>query len=170
MAARRSVGVVVGAAVGAAVAASMVAGCGGDRSRYEAGVSDYDPVYCYRTLGGVSCFDTPRHRDARRLVNYYGPAPGRFDRPPAPPAPRLDPPPAVNYAVMDAVPVPRPAPQGPLDDRPWLLGGIGPVPVGSGPVGPVPVGSGRGATAGAPRPLAAPPVFGTGPGDRAPVE
>jgi hypothetical protein len=106
----------------------LVAGCGGYESRYEAGVHDYEPVYCYRNLGDISCYDTPEHRDERQLVNYYGPAPGRYDRPEPPPKPRLDPPPVANYYVRDAEPIPRPAPHGPLDDRPWLGSDFQPTP------------------------------------------
>ena len=108
--------------------AIAVAGCSSYDSAYEEGVSDYEPVYCYRSIGGVSCFDTPHHRDERRMVNYYGRSPGKHDRPEPPPKPRLDPPPASNYYVRDAEPVPRPAPHGPLDDRPWLATGFEPTP------------------------------------------
>ena len=106
----------------------LVAGCGSYDSPYEQGVYDYDPVYCYRNIGGVSCFDTPHHRDERRLVNYYGPSPDGYDRPEPPPKPRLDPPPVANYYVRDPAPIPRPAPHGALDDRPWLSFGFEPTP------------------------------------------
>jgi len=92
-------------------AAAVLAGCG-YVSDYEAAVYDEEPVYCYQSLAGVSCFDTPHHRDQRRIVNYYGPAPERYEAP--------DPPPMVNYFVRDAEPVPRPRPHGNIDDRPWL--------------------------------------------------
>ena len=90
-------------------------------SKYEEGVYDYEPVYCYQSIGAVQCFDAPRFRDEKRLVNYYGPAPERYDRPDPPPEPNLAPPPAVNFYVRDAEPVPRPSPTaaGP-DDLPWL--------------------------------------------------
>lgn len=103
----------------AIAAAALVAGCG-YVSAYEEAVYDREPVYCYRTLGGVSCFDEPVHRDERRLVNYFGPAPERYERPEPPPPARLDAPPPVPYFVRDAEPVPRAAPLGPLADRPWL--------------------------------------------------
>lgn len=111
-----------------AVLTILVAGCSSYDSRYEEGVSDYEPVYCYRNIGGIACFDTPSHRDERQLVNYYGPSPGRYDRPEPPPEPRLDPPPAHNYYVRDPEPIPRPAPHGALDDRPWLSFGFEPTP------------------------------------------
>ncbi len=91
-------------------------------SEYEKGVYDFEPIYCYRYLGGVQCHDTPNHRDERRLVNYYGPAPVRYDRPDPPPDPELYPPSPVNYFVKDPEPIPRPAPRAPFGDRPWLKG------------------------------------------------
>lgn len=111
-------------------ATALLAGCG-SLSDYEAAVQEEEPVYCYRSLGGVSCFEAPHHRDQRRLVNYYGPAPERYEAPePAAPA-RLEPPPAVGYYVRDAEPVPRPRPRGDTGDRPWLS------PAAAAPAGPV---------------------------------
>ena len=93
-------------------------------SKYEEGVYDYEPVYCYQSIGAVQCFDAPRFRDEKRLVNYYGPAPERYDRPDPAPEPNLMAPPAVNYFVRDPEPVPRPSPTaaGP-EDLPWLNAG-----------------------------------------------
>jgi hypothetical protein len=31
-----------------------------------------EPVYCYRTLAKVDCYDTPRPEYGNRLVNYFG--------------------------------------------------------------------------------------------------
>lgn len=90
-------------------------------SKYEQAVYDYEPVYCYQSLGAVQCFDTPRVRDEMRLVNYYGPAPERYDRPDPAPEPNLMAPPAVNFFVLDPEPIPSPSPNaaGPRD-LPWL--------------------------------------------------
>ena len=90
-------------------------------SEYEKGVYDYEPVYCYQSIGAIQCFDAPRFRDEKRLVNYYGPAPERYDRPDPPPEPNLAPPPGVNYYVRDPEPIPRPSPTaaGP-EELPWL--------------------------------------------------
>ena len=90
-------------------------------SKYEEGVYDYEPVYCYQSIGAVQCFDAPRFRDEKRLVNYYGPAPERYDRPDSAPEPDLAPPPAVNFYVRDPEPIPEPSPTsaGP-EDLPWL--------------------------------------------------
>ena len=90
-------------------------------SKYEAAVYDYEPVYCYQSLGAVQCFDTPRVRDEKRLVNYYGPAPERYDRPDPAPEPELMAPPAINFFVRDPEPIPSPSPNaaGP-QDLPWL--------------------------------------------------
>ena len=60
------------------------AACTSFESEYEKGVYDYEPLYCYQTLGGVDCHRKPHARDAARLVNYYGPAPGKY-KPPKPP-------------------------------------------------------------------------------------
>ena len=61
--------------------AALLAACG-YVSEYEKGVYDYEPVYCYQSLAGIQCFEEPNHRDEKRLVNYYGPAPSRRRRPP----------------------------------------------------------------------------------------
>ena len=93
-------------------------------SEYEEGVYDYESVYCYQSIGAIQCFDAPRFRDEKRLVNYYGPAPERYDRLNPPPEPDLAPPPGVNFFVRDPEPVPRPSPTaaGP-QDLPWLNAG-----------------------------------------------
>ena len=46
------------------------------------------PLNCYKSIGGVECFREPYHRDQRRLVNYFGPHPSRFEKP-EPPEPAL---------------------------------------------------------------------------------
>ncbi|WP_417789293.1 hypothetical protein [Terasakiella pusilla] len=53
---------------------------------YEEAVYDQDPRYCYRQLGGIECFSEPVHRDAARLVSYYGRHPSRVNTP-SPPNP-----------------------------------------------------------------------------------
>ncbi|MDP6788280.1 MAG: hypothetical protein QF830_04655 [Rhodospirillales bacterium] len=101
------------------VPAALLAACG-YVSEYEKGVHDYEPVYCYQSLAGIQCFDKPNHRDEKRLVNYYGPAPSRFDRP-EPPAPAtLHAPPAVDFYVRDREPVPAPAAPRQTTRLPWL--------------------------------------------------
>ena len=105
----------------AIVALTAFLGACGYVSKYEQAVYDYEPVYCYQSLGAVQCFDVPRVRDEMRLVNYYGPAPERYDRPDPAPEPDLVAPPAVNFFVLDPEPIPRPSPTsaGP-EDLPWL--------------------------------------------------
>ncbi|NQV98699.1 MAG: hypothetical protein HQ483_03285 [Rhodospirillales bacterium] len=90
------------------------------KSAYEAAVEDLEPRYCYQSLAGVTCYETPYHRDEKRLVNYFGPAPKRYDKPAVPPKPVYDAPEAVNYWVKDPEPIPTPAATGDLADRPWL--------------------------------------------------
>ena len=51
------------------------------KSAYEAAVEDMEPVYCYKSLAGVQCYQEPSFRDERRMVNYFGPAPRRFGPP-----------------------------------------------------------------------------------------
>ena len=92
---------------------ALVGACG-YVSEYEKAVYDLEPVYCYQSIGqsvsGVECYKTPKHRDERRLVNYYGPHPSRYDRPEPPPPPTLSAPPAVDFFVRDPEPIPEPAP------------------------------------------------------------
>lgn len=91
-----------------------------DKSAYEAAVEDMEPRYCYKSIGGISCYAKPYHRDERRLVNYYGPAPKRYDRPEAAPAPSRSAPEPVGFWVKDPEPVPTIAIRGDISDRPWL--------------------------------------------------
>ena len=82
---------------------------------YEASVRSEEPLYCYRALGdqtGVQCYGTPYHRDERRIVNYYGAAPQRYEPPPPPPAQKLVAPQPSAYWVKDPEPVPRANPPG----------------------------------------------------------
>ena len=87
---------------------------------YERQVYDQEPVYCYKSLAGTTCYHEPKHADERRLVNYFGPHPSRYEKPEAAPAPTYKAPEMVNYWVKDPEPVPRPMPTGDLSDRPWL--------------------------------------------------
>ncbi len=92
------------------------------KSAYEAAVEDREPVYCYQSLAGVVCHEKPNFRDERRIVNYFGPAPKRYERPAQPPAQKLFAPEPVNYWAKDPEPLPRAQPQGDLADRPWIPG------------------------------------------------
>jgi len=99
--------------------AALVGACG-YVSEYEKAVYDWEPTYCYKSIGGVACYKEPYHRDEKRLVNYFGPDPSRYDRPePAEPTP-FEPPEMVNYWVKDPEPIPRPAPSGGVASLPWL--------------------------------------------------
>lgn len=102
------------------MAFTALLGACGYVDKYEEAVSGMEPTYCYKSIGGVECYREPFHRDARRLVNYFGPHPSRYDKPEPPePAPHA-PPPMVNYWVKDAVPIPRPSPTGKASNLPWL--------------------------------------------------
>jgi len=101
---------------GAAIALSACA----EKSAYESAVENLEPRYCYQSIGGVTCYQKPFVRDERRLVNYYGPAPQRYDRPVPAPGPVTGPPESVAYWVKDPEPVPTVPPRGDLADRPWL--------------------------------------------------
>ena len=48
------------------------------KSAYEAAVEDEEPRYFYKSLAGLTCYEKPNHRDEKRLVNYFGPAPMRY--------------------------------------------------------------------------------------------
>ena len=100
----------------------LVLGACAQKSAYEAAVEDREPVYCYKSLAGVQCYEKPNFRDERRLVNYFGPAPKRYDRPAPSPVPELAAPKAITHWVKDPEPVPQPAPRGDLADRPWFGG------------------------------------------------
>ncbi len=94
--------------------AVLLGGCSLSALFEEEAAVQPDPVYCYQSLGrstgSVTCYQTPVHRDQRRLVNFYGPHPETYPRP-APPAPaRLSPPPSVDFYVRDPEPVPPEAP------------------------------------------------------------
>ena len=103
-------------------AATLVAGLSacGAVDKYESQVSDWEPVYCYQSLAAVQCYRQPKYSDQLRLVNYYGPHPGRYDAPPPLPEPNFKAPEMINYWVKDAEPIPRPMAKGDLADRPWL--------------------------------------------------
>jgi hypothetical protein len=106
-------------AVIALVAGTLLGACG-YVSEYEKGVYDYEATYCYKSLAAVHCFDEPYHRDEKRLVNYYGPAPSRYETPEAPLPVTLAAPPAIDYFVRDPEPIPEPAPRRPKLPLPWL--------------------------------------------------
>lgn len=92
----------LGTVIGGLVALSAC----GYVDKYEEAVYDEEPRYCYRQLGSIQCFSEPVHRDAARLVNYYGPHPSRYDTP-SPPD-RLEPaaPRPVAFYVRDEEPIP----------------------------------------------------------------
>jgi hypothetical protein len=94
-------------ALPAHVAILCLAGCTSFESEYEKGVYDYEPLYCYQTLGGVDCHRQPHRRDAARLVNYYGPAPGKYKSPKPPKDSALRAPP--KAAATDHDPEPKAA-------------------------------------------------------------
>ena len=101
-------------------ASALLAACGYE-SKYEEMVYDYEPVYCYQSIGAVQCHQTPKHRDQARLVNYYGPAPGRYDKPAPPRRTKPMPPPEIDYFVKDPEPVPQPTPaKARAEALPWL--------------------------------------------------
>ena len=87
-----------------------VLGACGYVSEYEKAVYDWEPTYCFKSIGKVVCYKEPYHRDEKRLVNYFGPDPSRYDKPEPPERAPHAPPQMVNYWVKDAEPIPRPAP------------------------------------------------------------
>lgn len=88
--------------------------------KYEETVYDMEPTYCYKSIGKVACYKEPYHRDEKRLVNYFGPHPSRFDKPEPTGAAPHSPPEMINYWVKDPEPIPRPAPTGKASNLPWL--------------------------------------------------
>jgi len=87
---------------------------------YEKAVYELEPTYCYQSIGKTVCHREPYHRDERRLVNYFGPHPSRYDKPEAPEPETRQAPAMVNYWVKDAEPTPRPAPTTKVAALPWL--------------------------------------------------
>ncbi|MBK8175636.1 MAG: hypothetical protein IPK66_10350 [Rhodospirillales bacterium] len=63
------------------LAVLVLGACASDETVYEKGVADYEPIYCYQTIGSVDCHRRPKPRDAARLVNHYGPPPRAYDPP-----------------------------------------------------------------------------------------
>ena len=90
------------------------------KSAYEAAVENHEPVYCYKSLAGVACHEKPNFRDENRLVNYFGPAPKRYERPFLMSEQKLFAPASINYWAKDPEPLPRAKPHGNLADRPWI--------------------------------------------------
>jgi len=87
---------------------------------YEEAAYDMESNYCYKSIGGVESYRKRYHRDERRLVNYLGPHPSRYDKPEAAEEAVHSPPKMVNYWVKDAEPIPRPAANGNIANLPWL--------------------------------------------------
>ena len=92
-------------------AAFVLLGACGYVDAYEEAVHDMEPVYCYQSLAGVECFKEPNHQDKRRLVNYYGPHPTRYDAPEKAEVPELQAPEEIEHWVKDPEPVPQPRSQ-----------------------------------------------------------
>ena len=101
--------------------AVFLGACASPVDHYEAGVQDLEPVYCYKTIGGVQCHDAPKHWDERRLVNYYGPHPSRYEREEwKKPEPGIAPPPPIDYFARDPEPVPAVPPKSSAaEPLPW---------------------------------------------------
>lgn len=108
----------------AAIAFSLALTACGYVDKYEEGVIDYEPTYCYAALGGgVECYREPVAGEDRRLVNYYGKHPSRYDAPEKPAPAEYQAPAMVNSWVKDPEPVVRAMPKGDTADRPWLASG-----------------------------------------------
>ena len=87
---------------------ALLSGCG-YVDPYEEAVYDHEPIYCYQSLASVECSKEPNHREKRRLVNYYGPHPSRFDEEEPTELPELKAPEKIEYWVKDPEPIPHPA-------------------------------------------------------------
>lgn len=94
--------------------ATLLAACGTaerrEAERMEEQMRGYapPPTYCYQSIAYVECFATPYHRDERRLISFFGPPPGRYQKPAPPPPPQLTAPAMIDYWVKDPEPVPTP--------------------------------------------------------------
>jgi hypothetical protein len=87
-----------------AAIAGLVSGCVSYESAYERAVYDHEPVYCYQSLADVICGRQPSGRDERRLVSYYGPAPGKYEPPPLPRPAKAAAPPRIKAYYRDPEP------------------------------------------------------------------
>jgi len=85
---------------------SLLAACG-YVNKYEEAVYDMEPVYCYQSIGKATCYDKPSAVDGRRLVNYFGPHPSRYnvEQPEPFDASDLEAPPEIDVWVKDPEPV-----------------------------------------------------------------
>jgi hypothetical protein len=90
-------------------ATTLLAACS-NMTLYEQQVEDFEPVYCYKSIGSVQCYKEPKHSDSRRLVNFYGPAPRTYDKPDAPEYAAPKAPKMIDYWVKDPEPIPQAAP------------------------------------------------------------
>lgn len=86
-------------------AAALLGACS-SMTEYERHVQDWEPVYCYKSIGAVQCYKEPKHSDSRRLVNFYGPAPREYDTPDEPELSRTRAPKMIKTWVKDPEPVP----------------------------------------------------------------
>ena len=75
-----------------------VLGACGYVSEYEKAVYDWEPTYCYKSIGKVVCYKEPYHRDEKRLVNYFGPDPSRYDKPEPPQLAPIAAPPMISIS------------------------------------------------------------------------
>ena len=82
----------------------LLGGCG-YVDAYEEAVYDEEPIYCYQSLANVECYKEPNHRDKRRMVNYYGPQPTRYDESDTLEMPELAAPEEIEYWVKDPEPM-----------------------------------------------------------------
>ena len=90
----------------------------GYKDAYEEAVYNEDPRYCYQQLGGISCYSEPSHRDAARLVNYFGPHPERYDHPEPPSRLESVAPPPIAFYSRDMDPVPLDSTLHPANEAP----------------------------------------------------
>lgn len=70
------------------------------------------PLYCYNTLGDPDCHAVPQQGQAKRLINFYGPAPAGPEgwRPPAALPEYRDAPPIAPLGVRRSPALPPPQP------------------------------------------------------------
>ncbi len=87
-------------------AAVLLSACS-NMTQYEQQVEDWEPVYCYKSIGAVQCYKEPKHSDSRRLVNFYGPPPSSYDVPDAPDYAAAKAPKMIDYWVKDPEPIPQ---------------------------------------------------------------
>lgn len=73
---------------------------------YEKEVKNWEPVYCYQTIGRVQCHKKPKSMDKKRIVSFFGPAPETYEKYKKDRREKLSPPKMIKNWFKDPEPIP----------------------------------------------------------------